>query len=107
MESSQPIRLRVITPEKTVYNEIVNHVVIPAVNGKAGIFRHHAPFMSYIKPGRLQIHLQDKRIICVTINSGLFEFKDDSVIIFTKEEISQEDFLVEDKKDGDNNQGIE
>jgi F-type H+-transporting ATPase subunit epsilon len=91
MESSQPIRLRIVTPEKIIYNEMVNHVILPAVKGEMGIFHKHVPFMSYLKPGHLTIHLQDQKVIHFTINSGLLEFKDDAITILTTEGISVSD----------------
>lgn len=94
MEGSQPITVKIITPEKTIYNEVVNHVVLPGIEGEVGIFHHHTPFMTYITPGHLQIHLQNRRIIFMPIKSGLIEFKDDFLTILTLEEISQDDISV-------------
>ena len=92
MESSKPIRLKVITPEKTVYDEMVNHVVLPAQEGEMGIFHNHTPFMSYLKVGRLHIYLQNMNMINLTINSGLIEFKDDLLTLLTTEDVSEESF---------------
>ena len=99
MEGSQPIRLKIITPEKTVYDEMVNHVVLPGQDGNVGIFYQHIPFMSYLKPGRLQIHFSGKRIINLEVNSGLIEFKDDLLTLLTTEEISQETIHAEISKE--------
>ena len=101
MEGSQPITLKIITPEKTIYNEVVNHVVLPGVEGEIGIFHNHTPFMTYITPGHLQIHLQNQRIIFMTIKSGMIEFKNDLLTVLTLEEISQDEIsvkMVEEKK---------
>jgi F-type H+-transporting ATPase subunit epsilon len=94
MKGSQPITVKIITPEKTIYNEVVNHVVLPGIEGEIGIFHNHAPFMTYITPGNLQIHLQNKRIIFIPIKCGLIEFKDDSLTILTLEDISQDEISV-------------
>ena len=94
MQGSHPITVKIITPEKTIYNEVVNHAVLPGIEGEVGVFHHHTPFMTYITPGNLQIHLQDKRIILIPIKSGLLEFKNDFLTILTQEEISQNEFLV-------------
>jgi F-type H+-transporting ATPase subunit epsilon len=94
MQGSQPITVKIITPEKTIYNEVVNHVVIPGIDGEIGIFHHHAPFMTYITPGNLQIHLQSQRVIFMPIRSGLIEFKNDFLTILTLEDISKDEIFV-------------
>ena len=94
MEGSQPIRVRIITPERSEYDEMVNHVTLPAIEGNAGIFHNHTPFMTYITPGHLQIHLQNQRIIFMTIKSGMIEFKNDLLTVLTLEEISPDEISV-------------
>ena len=88
MESSKPIRFQIITPEMTIYDEMVNHVVLPGQEGGVGIFHHHTPFMSYLRSGYLQIYLQDKRRISLPIGNGLMEFRDDLLTLLTTEDIS-------------------
>ncbi|MGA1790352.1 MAG: FoF1 ATP synthase subunit delta/epsilon [bacterium] len=94
MEGSQPITVWIITPEKTIYKEVVNHVILPGIEGEVGIFHNHTPFMTYITPGHLQIHLQNSRVIYMAIKSGLIEFKDDLLTVLTIEEIAQENISV-------------
>ena len=89
MEESRPIRIRIITPEKIIYNEMINHVVIPAIDGEVGIFHHHAPFMSLLRAGRIQIHLHDGSVTHLDIKSGFFEFKDNTVTILTKDDVTR------------------
>ncbi|MBN2374069.1 F0F1 ATP synthase subunit epsilon [bacterium] len=94
MEGSQPIRVRIITPEKTEYDEMVNHAMLPGIEGNAGIFHKHTPFMTYLKPGYLYIYMQGKRIVRIGMKSAILEFKDDSLTILTSDEIYQEDFYT-------------
>jgi len=92
MEGSKPIRLKIITPEDIVYDQAVNHVVLPGLAGDLGIFHNHVPFMSFLRPGRLKIHLHDKEktIVQLDLKSGLFKFRDDTLTILTKEGITEE-----------------
>lgn len=110
MKGSQPIKVKIITPEKTIYNEVVNHVVLPGIEGKIGIFHQHTPFMTYITPGNLQIHHQDQRIVLMPIKSGLIEFKNDFLTILTLEDISQDEISVdmaEESEDEENPQDLD
>lgn len=93
MESSNPIQLKILTPEHVLYNESVDHVILPSALGEAGIFHHHVPFMSYLKPGRIKIYLKENRVIMVNIKTGLFECNDNTVTILTKDEINIEECI--------------
>ena len=95
MEGSRPITLRIITPEKIIYDDVVNHVVLPGVDGEVGIFHKHIPFMTYIRSGRLQIHLENKRVICMAIKGGMIEFKDGLLTVLTTKDISQDEISVQ------------
>ena len=39
------IRLEIVTPDSTVYSDIVDHVVVPTANGKVDLYQHHAPLI--------------------------------------------------------------
>ena len=47
------LRLEIVTPEKRVVDAEVDSVTVPTVSGEAGIFPHHAPLISALKPGIL------------------------------------------------------
>lgn len=107
MQGSQPIMVKIITPEKTVYDEVVNHVVLPGKEGEVGIFHHHTPFMTYITPGNLQIHLQNQQIILMPIKSGLIEFKKDFLMILTMEDITQNEISLNTPEESEENESEE
>jgi len=50
-----PLKLQIFTPEKEIYNEEVNEVVIPTIDGVIGVLPHHAPIVSQIAPGAVLI----------------------------------------------------
>jgi F-type H+-transporting ATPase subunit epsilon len=106
MKGSHPITLRIITPERTIYNEVVNHVVLPGIKGEVGIFHSHTPFMTHIIPGHLQIYLQNQRIIYMKIKSGLIEFKNNLLTVLTTHEISQDEISVKIIDDETSQDGI-
>lgn len=49
------MQLRILTPEKEIYNEDVTEVVIPTIDGVIGVLPHHAPIVSQIAPGAVLI----------------------------------------------------
>lgn len=49
------ISLKILTPEKIVYEDDVLEVVLPTVSGEIGIMPDHAPLVSIIKTGEVRI----------------------------------------------------
>ena len=51
-----PLRFELVTPERLVRSEDVHMVVVPGSEGDFGVLEGHAPFMSTIRNGDLQIY---------------------------------------------------
>ena len=72
--------LEIVTPEKRVYAEDVDMVVVPGAEGQLGILPHHAPLMTMLQPGEIKIHkASEDSFLCVT--GGFLEVRQDRVII--------------------------
>ena len=54
-----PLRFELVTPERLVRSEDVHMVVVPGAEGDFGVLEGHAPFMSTIRNGELQIYRSD------------------------------------------------
>ncbi len=51
-----PLRFELVTPERLVRSEDVHMVVVPGSEGDFGVLEGHAPFMSTVRNGELQIY---------------------------------------------------
>ena len=49
------LNLEIVTPERKVFDEVVDAVTIPTTNGEIGVLPNHAPLISTLKPGILTI----------------------------------------------------
>ena len=49
------LQFELVTPEKLVRSDSVHMVVVPGSEGDFGVLEGHAPFMSTVKAGELQI----------------------------------------------------
>jgi F-type H+-transporting ATPase subunit epsilon len=49
------LNLEIVTPERKVFDEVVDAVTIPTTNGEIGVLPNHAPLISTLKPGVLTI----------------------------------------------------
>lgn len=45
-----------VSPEKLLISENVEHVVVPGVEGEFGVLARHAPFMSTLRPGIVTVY---------------------------------------------------
>ncbi|MGK2910600.1 MAG: ATP synthase F1 subunit epsilon [Sphingobium sp.] len=50
-----PLHFELVTPEKLVRSEDVYMVVVPGSEGDFGVLEGHAPFMSTVRDGQLQV----------------------------------------------------
>lgn len=45
-----------VTPEKLFFSSAVDMVIVPGTEGDFGVLAHHAPFISMIRPGVVELH---------------------------------------------------
>src|SRR5690348_14655343 len=50
-----PLHLKIVTPEKEVFDEEVSQVNVPTTEGTLGILPNHANLMAKVIPGELEI----------------------------------------------------
>ena len=50
-----PLHFELVTPSKLVRSEDVHMVVVPGSEGEFGVLEGHAPFMSTIRDGAVQV----------------------------------------------------
>ena len=81
LENSNSLQLKIITPDKTVFDDNVDHVVLPTVDGQMGIYANHTPLMTRVKDGTIKIHLLDNRLCNLHFDHGLAQIKDNLLTI--------------------------
>lgn len=94
------ISLKILTPEKVVYQDDVFEVVIPTESGEVGILPDHAPLVSIIKTGEIRIKKeQGGDIVPLSIASGILEVRPSSkekdknsevIILASKSEVASD-----------------
>jgi F-type H+-transporting ATPase subunit epsilon len=75
-----PIKLDIVTAEKSVYSEDVDEVIAPGAQGQLGILPHHAPLMTMLEPGELVIKKGSDEFYLV-VSGGFLEVRPDRVIV--------------------------
>ncbi len=74
------IKLDIVTAEGAVYSDEVEVVVAPGIEGQLGILPHHAPLMTMLQPGELQVKKGGEEFSLV-ISGGFLEVRPNRVII--------------------------
>ena len=79
----EEFNLEIISPEKSflIKNDAVE-VVIPAIEGYMGILKDHIPIISFLKPGIIDVKLNNERLNFY-VDDGIVEFKDNTLSILT------------------------
>lgn len=76
------IQLSIVTPERTTFDESVDGVVVPMLDGEAGILAGHAPLIGRLAPGevRIQSGARNQRYF---VDGGFVQVTDNRVSILT------------------------
>ncbi|GLK68890.1 F0F1 ATP synthase subunit epsilon [Hansschlegelia plantiphila] len=82
-----------VSPEKLLISEDVEHVVVPGSEGEFGVLAHHAPLMSTLKPGVVKVYKTDgsepKRLF---VRGGFADVNPKGLTILADEAIPMEEF---------------
>jgi F-type H+-transporting ATPase subunit epsilon len=76
-----PIRCEVVTAERTVFDEDVDMVVAPGIEGQLGILPHHAPLITALTYGELVMRREGLEDDFIAIGGGFMEVGPEHVII--------------------------
>lgn len=74
------MRLEIITAERQVYDDDVELVVAPGMEGQLGILAHHAPLMTALQPGEILIR-KDGEDTFLAVTGGFMEVIGNTVTI--------------------------
>jgi len=78
------LTVHIITPEKSLPPVQADHVTLPGSEGELGIRTGHAPIVSLLKPGVLDLKSQSKADTHYVIDSGVAQVFKDEVMVLTR-----------------------
>jgi F-type H+-transporting ATPase subunit epsilon len=114
------LTLKVITPDKTVWNEKVEEIVLPSTTGQLGILTGHAPLLSALDIGVMRFR-PGKEWKSIALFGGFVEVENNEVKVLVngaelgesidkesaRNEFSEAQRLIEQSKAGDRQQQIQ
>ena len=78
-----PIRLEIVTPERLAYEDDVDAVTVPGVEGELGILPHHAPLVSMLGFGELRIRKGGSEELFAIVG-GFVQVRPDKVVVMAE-----------------------
>ena len=78
-----PLRLEIVTPERLAYEDDVDAVSVPGVEGELGILPHHAPLVSTLGFGELRIRKGGAEEIFAIVG-GFVQVRPDKVVVMAE-----------------------
>lgn len=81
-----PLHFELVTPEKLVRSEEVHMVVVPGTEGDFGVLEGHAPLMSTIRDGNIEIYktAAEKAPEIVRVEGGFAEVNEKGLTVLAE-----------------------
>jgi F-type H+-transporting ATPase subunit epsilon len=78
--NSAKIKFKIVTPEKTVYEDSVDQVTLPTQEGEITVLPNHIPLISVLMPGEL-VAKKDSEEIAMAVSGGMIEVRRNEITI--------------------------
>lgn len=88
------LTVRVITPDKTVWDNSAQEAILPSTTGQLGILSGHAPLLTALDTGVMRLR-QDKNWVSIALFGGFAEVEDDTVTILVNGAERQDEIDLE------------
>ncbi|MFA6098233.1 MAG: F0F1 ATP synthase subunit epsilon [Patescibacteria group bacterium] len=74
------INFEITTPERVVFSDQVDEVVLPTMQGEIGILPNHIPLVSLLSAGEIRIK-KGKEEFFMAVSGGFIEVRPDKVVV--------------------------
>jgi len=93
------LKLKIIAPDKIVWDNPVDEVILPSQTGQLGILTNHAPLLTGLNIGVLQVRSSNK-VTAIAIDRGYAEIENNEVtILVTQAELGSQVDVVKAEAD--------
>ena len=74
-------KLSIVSPERVLYEQEVNSIIVPGTDGYLGVLSHHAPLITSLKPGKITITESENKQLTAAVSGGFLEVSDNIATI--------------------------
>ena len=90
------LNLEIISPQEIFYNEEVDLVIFPGIEGDFGILKNHMPFLTYLRMGIIYLYKEKKLIKSFLVNGGIVEVSNNLCTLLTEDIIDTKNYKPND-----------
>ena len=83
---AEPFQFELVSPERLLMSEPVDQVVVPGAEGYFTVLKGHAPFMSTMKPGVVDV-INGSETFRIFVRGGFAEVNPDGLTVLAEEAI--------------------
>jgi F-type H+-transporting ATPase subunit epsilon len=77
---AEKISFQITTPEREVYNDAVDQVTLPTLEGEITILPNHLPLVAVLVPGEARL-IRDKEEVLMAVSGGFIEVQPGSRVV--------------------------
>ena len=77
--------LQIISPDKSVFDEEIEMVIIPGTEGDIGVLSNHMPLITSLRLGNIYIYKDKKIIKKFLVNGGILEVLENRCTLLTED----------------------
>ncbi len=96
---AETTEFELVSPARLVMSEPVEMVVVPGVEGDFGVLPRHAPMLSTVRPGVIDIHEGGQVRLRLFVAGGFAEVTEDRCTILAEEAFPLEEVSAEAARD--------
>jgi F-type H+-transporting ATPase subunit epsilon len=85
------VQFELVTPERLLVSEMVEMVVVPGTEGNFGVLPGHAPLISTIRPGTIDIYENQAVARRIFVVSGIAEVTPERCTVLADEALSPDE----------------
>lgn len=74
------IKFQITTPERVVFHDEVDEVVLPTTQGEIGVLPHHIPLVALLVPGEVRIR-KGSETTYMAVSGGFIQVRPESVTV--------------------------
>lgn len=78
------MELQIITPDKELFKGEAKSITVPGVDGSMGFLDKHAPLITVLKAGNVEVTLPDNKTESFPLKGGVVEVSNNKVIVLAE-----------------------
>ncbi len=88
---AEKLKFELVSPEKVIMSQEVDMVTVPGTEGEFGVFAGHTPVMTGLRPGMVDVVVDDKTHTRIFVRGGFAEVTAQGLTVLSEEAIPEKE----------------